>query len=131
MALPIMEMGKVINPPTHFIAYDRHTPIGFCIDPFANRDAAVSTLHLTMLAVIGEEIAKIVSKTFGLGHDATSLRIAGDRVAFGRAVCNGGRRTSSALIRLRMRNRRGIAGTSLVLLRMTQVGGRQAATCML
>jgi hypothetical protein len=56
MALLIMEVGKAINPPTHLIAYDGHTPIGFRIDPFANRDTAVSTPHLTMLAVIGEEI---------------------------------------------------------------------------
>jgi hypothetical protein len=56
MALLVMEVSKVIHPPTHFIGYDGHTPIGFRIDPFANRDAAVSTLHLAMLAVIGEEI---------------------------------------------------------------------------
>jgi hypothetical protein len=56
MALLVMEVRKVIHPPSHFIAYDRHTPIGFRIDPFSDGDAAVSTLHLTMLAVIGEEI---------------------------------------------------------------------------
>lgn len=86
MPLFVVKMGKVINPPPHFIGHDGHTPIGFRIDPFANRDAAVSTLHLAMLAVIGEKVAQVVGKALGLGHHPAMLGVAGNGIVFWQAV---------------------------------------------